>query len=1149
MKKNVIFLFFVFVSFSYFSQSSRNLIRSEERDEKNGFLLAQFVRYAFDSHQSCAEFVVHQYVSAKDIEIKQQSFFRDEFSYTHASFKLFYKGVPLEYKVIRVHEKNGMWTANAEIVPFSLPANAVLLSEKQALQKALKKINASVYKWELEDETHHMRKALGDPEFTYYPKGELVLFFKNNAFYYAWKFNIYAHEPLSRTMVYVNAQNGEIIEDVPLICTISVPGTAYTKYSGVKSFTIDQNGSTYRLRDNTRGQGVETYNLQNTTNYASAVDFTNTSTTWSLSGSDHGIVDAHWGAQMSYDYYFQIHNRNSLDGNGYKLLSYCHYSTNYNNAFWDGQKMTYGDGNGTSFTIFTCLDVCGHELTHGLTDFTGGLNYQNESGALNESWSDIFGTCIENFGKPSGWNWKIGNEITTNGQGIRDMQNPKLFADPNCYQGQYWYTGTADNGGVHTNSGVGNYWFYLLTAGGTGTNDIGNSYTVTGIGMLNASKIAFRALTVYFTPSTNYANARSLTIQAAKDLFGACSNEVIQCTNAWYACGVGSAYVPGAINPNFTANNTSYCSLPATVNFQNTTANGLTYTWYFGDGSTSTATNPVHTYTSAGTYSVKLKATGCQSGVDSITKMAYITISPPPSPTANGASVCSNQSAVLTASAGGQVLWYASPTATNPLATGNTYTTPPLTSNTTYYVVNQVSNTPVSGGIPSNTTSGTSGGYLNNPAQYLIFDVTQPCTLLSVDVYAQTAGTRTFELRNSSSQVLASWAINLNTGMNTLNLNQNLTPGTSYQLGLNAASTASLFRTNSGVSYPYTISAGVNITGSSAGSSFYYWFYNWVVQKAPCKSAAVPVTVTVSPSGSASITSQNTACVNGNPITLSATPGGGTFSGTGVSGNQFNPSVGPGTFVISYSVSGGCSSSAQKTFTVYALPSVTVNNATICQGQSATLTAGGASTYTWNTGLITSQIVVNPSSSTVYSVSGTSAQGCVGSQTTQVTVNPLPNVSASASQTQVCSNGTLVVLTGSPSGGTFSGTGVSGNQFDPSVGTGTYTITYSYTDANSCSNSSQIVMVVNNCNSLVSWNPQSGWNVYPNPFSDMLVFKNASSEALIITVWDATGKLMDKQQIPSEKEMKIATEKWSKGLYMIRVEQERNMSYLKFIKE
>jgi hypothetical protein len=248
-------------------------------------------------------------------------------------------------------------------------------------------------------------------------------------------------------------------------------------------------------------------------------------------------------------------------------------------------------------------------------------------------------------------------------------------------------------------------------------------------------------------------------------------------------------------------------------------------------------------------------------------------------------------------------------------------------------------------------------------------------------------------------------------------------------------------------------------------------------------------------------------------------------------------------------VSGGCSSSAQKTFTVYALPSVTVNNATICQGQSATLTAGGASTYTWNTGLITSQIVVNPSSSTVYSVSGTSAQGCVGSQTTQVTVNPLPNVSASASQTQVCSNGTLVVLTGSPSGGTFSGTGVSGNQFDPSVGTGTYTITYSYTDANSCSNSSQIVMVVNNCNSLVSWNPQSGWNVYPNPFSDMLVFKNASSEALIITIWDATGKLMDKQQIPSEKEMKIATEKWSKGLYMIRVEQESNMSYLKFIKE
>src|SRR5207253_148050 len=106
--------------------------------------------------------------------------------------------------------------------------------------------------------------------------------------------------------------------------------------------------------------------------------------------------------------------------------------------------------------------------------------------------------------------------------------------DPDTYMGTGYYTGTADNGGVHTNSGVSNYWFYLLTTGGSGTNDLSNAYSVTGIGITAAAKIAFRALTVYFTSSTNFANARNLTIQAAKDLYGVCSNEMIQTTKAWY---------------------------------------------------------------------------------------------------------------------------------------------------------------------------------------------------------------------------------------------------------------------------------------------------------------------------------------------------------------------------------------------------------------------------------------------------------------------------------------------------------------------------------------------------------------------------------------------------------------------------------------
>ncbi|MCX8081504.1 MAG: M4 family metallopeptidase, partial [Bacteroidia bacterium] len=594
--KKILFFISIIIGVKAFSQNKHSIVKNEIIDFKTGLGLIEFQHHTFTTPLECAEFVLKYYINNPHVQVRLIRTESDDYGFQHSTYQLFYNQTPIQNKLLKVHVREGQWTANGELSAVSEPQNLALIDEKKALQAALKSIKAKKYKWDLPDETEHVRRVTNNPEFTFFPKGQLVLLEKEKQFKYVWKFDIYSHEPLDRSLYFVDAQTGKIIEKYPLICSINVTGTAHTKYSGVKTFTIDQNGSTYRLRENAKGQGVETYNLQNGTNYGAAVDFTNTSTTWSLSGLDHGVVDAHWGAEMSYDYYMQIHNRNSLDNNGFKLLSYCHYSTNYNNAFWDGLRMTYGDGNQTSMTIFTCLDVCGHEFTHGLTEFTGNLVYQNEPGALNESWSDIFGTCIENFGKPTGWNWKIGNEITTNNQGIRDMQNPKLFADPNCYMGQYWYTGTADNGGVHTNSGVGNYWFYLLTAGGTGTNDIGNSYTVTGIGMTPASRIAFRAMTVYFTPNTNYANARALTIQAAKDLFGNCSNEVIQCTNAWYACGVGPAW-SNSIAPNFVATNTVFCSLPATVQFQNTTANGNNYIWYFGNGATSTSINPVYTYT------------------------------------------------------------------------------------------------------------------------------------------------------------------------------------------------------------------------------------------------------------------------------------------------------------------------------------------------------------------------------------------------------------------------------------------------------------------------------------------------------------------------------------------------------------------------
>jgi len=200
----------------------------------------------------------------------------------------------------------------------------------------------------------------------------------------------------------------------------------------------------------------------------------------------------------------------------------------------------------------------------------------------------------------------------------------------------FWYAGAWDNGGVHTNSGVQNYWFYLLCNGGNGTNDIGNSYNVSSIGMTAAAAIAYRTLSLYLNSYSQYSDARLYSIQAAIDLYGSCSNEVIQVTNAWYAVGVGNIYTNNSpIIAGFSTNKTVFCTTPATVNFYNTSTNSSNYLWDFGDGVTSNLNNPSHIYTSQGVYNVSLIASGgtlCLANSDTLIYPNYIVVNNIPSP-------------------------------------------------------------------------------------------------------------------------------------------------------------------------------------------------------------------------------------------------------------------------------------------------------------------------------------------------------------------------------------------------------------------------------------------------------------------------------------------------------------------------------------
>ncbi len=284
--------------------------------------------------------------------------------------------------------------------------------------------------------------------------------------------------------------------------------------------------------------------------------------TYEIAQKKNPALDAHWGMEMTHDYYSQVFNRNSYDGNGSVVK-------NFINGIWPTAftqnnaaalpapyfSMVYGLGDGVNMDPVVGLDVMGHEFTHMVTESNGngGLDYQGESGALNESFSDIFGTCIEFFTKGADANWTMGEGIILNNPGFfRSMSAPKLAQNPDTYGGQYWVNPNNtqnDNGGVHTNSGVQNKWFYLLTEGGTGTNDKGDAYNVTGIGIEKAQNITYRNLITYLTPQSDYMDAYHGSLQAAEDLFGSTTApEYVAVKAAWFAVGVGEQDSATAIN-------------------------------------------------------------------------------------------------------------------------------------------------------------------------------------------------------------------------------------------------------------------------------------------------------------------------------------------------------------------------------------------------------------------------------------------------------------------------------------------------------------------------------------------------------------------------------------------------------------------------
>jgi Zn-dependent metalloprotease len=472
----------------------------------------------------------------------------DQLGMRHRFLQQYYQGTPLEELGYRAHEKAGFMTSvNGKAVRDIKLDMRVTLSEAQAFQRAVQ------YTHTQDNTVRSGKKLIVSKGFSYAPE----------SFVMAWQFDIDV-SLIERWRVSIDANTGQLVNKVSLVNSCKhepakkavsrtprttpagvlppyATGTALTSYYGTQTIQVNKEGNGSRLDGQTEHGGrINTLDFRNGPIIILLLGFPYTPS--DFYDGDNTYTDAYqkpavsvqWAAEQAYEYYFQKHNRNSFDNNGGKITNYVHVDVGLDNAFWTGRLLAFGDGSNNNPLVE--LDVVSHELTHGVTQYEAGLTYYNESGALNESFSDIMGKAIEfhTFGDTA--TWQLGRRHSSGG--LRDFSNPNLKDQPDTYAGDLWYTGDGDNGGVHYNSGVQNFWFYLLCKGGSGVNDRQQSYTINAIGMEAAVNIAYRNLTEYLTSSADYLDSRIGSMLAAADLYGKNSTIYQQVDKAWDAVGV-----------------------------------------------------------------------------------------------------------------------------------------------------------------------------------------------------------------------------------------------------------------------------------------------------------------------------------------------------------------------------------------------------------------------------------------------------------------------------------------------------------------------------------------------------------------------------------------------------------------------------------
>ena len=466
--------------------------------------------------------------TAIDDRLEVLSSHKDNLGMTHVRLQQVYAHVPVYGRDIYLHlnNENQLVAVNGRLSPISAAVDTKpALTANAAIERA--------------------RQALGTLQGRDKDTASLTIYY-DAADTPHLAFLVSASPALDkRYELFIDAHSGEVLHQANRICFDGRVNASGTDLSGVtRPFSAWQIGADNYMIDASKqmfdagrssflDKTVGTINVYDAANGNGEKLYYNQTTVPTSWANANAVSAVFWGNAV-YDYYLNVHGRNSIDAAGGTIFMAVNYETDYNNAFWNGQFMIFGNGDGSSFSdLAGALDVTGHEMTHGVIEHTANLIYENQSGALNESFADVFGTAVEFYKNGADANWLMGEDVTTptiSGDALRDMQNPAsgkvAFSKQPTTMSEYRNLSNdedGDYGGVHTNSGIPNRAFYLV---------------VQAIGMQKAEKIYYRTLANYLTRSAQFIDLRLALEKAAADIYGRGSAEQIAIQNAMDQVGI-----------------------------------------------------------------------------------------------------------------------------------------------------------------------------------------------------------------------------------------------------------------------------------------------------------------------------------------------------------------------------------------------------------------------------------------------------------------------------------------------------------------------------------------------------------------------------------------------------------------------------------